>query len=382
MAFITNQRTLFDIPTDIAYFNTATNSPLLKASAEALVQGAAEKSHPWQRQSANFFDTAENLRHAAHDAVGGGAENWAIVPSASYGISTAARILETHLNAEDEIVIMEGEFPSHVLPWRRVAQETDAKIVTVATPTDFNWTQAVLSKMTAKTKILVLSQCHWTNGAWVDLVQLAEVGRSKGAWLVLDLTQSLGALPFDFNVIKPDFVAAAGYKWLLFPYGVSVLYVAPHWQDARPLEETWLAREGAENFANLVNYTDHYMPGARRFDMGEKCAPTTLPGAIAALRQISDWGVLNISETLGDVNARILRALEGVPLRPLPEKFRAPHILGFSAPDSIPDGLVEALTKQKVYVAQRGSSIRIAPHLHVTDADIDRLSEVMRSLLV
>ena len=105
--------------------------------------------------------------------------------------------------------------------------------------------------------------------------------------LVVDASQSLGAAPFALAEIRPDFLVAAAYKWLLCPYGFAVLYVSEQWRDARPLEENWLAREHAEDFANLVRYSDAYMPGSRRFDGGQKCSSTILPGAIAALEQIA-----------------------------------------------------------------------------------------------
>ena len=77
--------------------------------------------------------------------------------------------------------------------------------------------------------------------------------------LVVDASQSLGAVPFSIAQVEPDFLVAAGYKWLLCPYGFAVLYVSERWRNARPLEESWLARERAEDFANLVRYSDTYM---------------------------------------------------------------------------------------------------------------------------
>jgi len=88
---------------------------------------------------------------------------------------------------------------------------------------------------------------------------------------VLDLTQSLGALPFSVgnvqNGVQPDFAVAASYKWLLGPYSVGFLYVAPKWQNGIPLEENWIQRANARDFSSLILYTESYDKGARRFDM-------------------------------------------------------------------------------------------------------------------
>jgi len=130
------QRPLFDIPDGVAYFNTAYNAPLLNASRERLVAAAGAKSHPWNRPAADFFDDAEQIRRLAAAVFGGDADGWAVVPAASYGLSTAARAIEPTLRPGDRILLIDEEFPSNVLPWRRAAAETGAVVQTVAPPAD------------------------------------------------------------------------------------------------------------------------------------------------------------------------------------------------------------------------------------------------------
>jgi len=369
---IGSQRRLFDIPDGIAYFNTAYNGPLLSASRERLVVEAGAKAHPWEQTSKDFFINAERVRELAASLFGGDADGYAIVPAASYGLSAAARAIEPTLKAGDRIVVLDQEFPSNVLPWRRVASETGASIVTVPTPDDGDWTTPTIAAIRDGARVAALCNCHWTSGARLDLIAIGQACRDAGAILVLDATQALGAMPFDVDEAQPDFVVAAGYKWLLCPYGFSLMYVAPAWRDARPLEETWLKRTKAENFAGLVNYSDEYAPGARRFDVGETCS-AVLPGAIAALEQLRSWTIEGIASSLADVNRRIEARLEAMGFALPPWAHRCPHMFGARVPDRITVNLVDALRAQRVYVSQRGSSVRFAPHLHVTDADVDQL---------
>ena len=305
MSILNTQRDLFDIPENIAYFNCAYNSPLLKDSTKRLYTGVDSKSHPWERTPADFFNDAEVVRQLSSEIFGGNSDGFAIVPSASYGLSTASRILETTLTKEDSILVVAEEFPSVVLPLKRVANETGAKLNTVETPKDGNWTNAILKRIDSDVKVVAISSCHWTNGAYIDLLSIRKRCDELNAILIVDATQTLGAMPFSIDEIKPDFLVAAGYKWLLCPYGFSLLYVDEKWRNERPLEETWIARKNAEDFTNLVNYSDIYMKGSRRFEVGEKCTPTILPGAIAALEQIKKWGVVNISQSLLDINHQI-----------------------------------------------------------------------------
>lgn len=375
-----SQRALFDIPAGYAYFNCAYNAPLLNASRDRLTVAVGSKSRPWERGADDFFENAEAIRRMAARLFGGDPDGYAVVPAASYGISTAARAIEGRLRAGDRILLLDEEFPSNVLPWRRVAQATGAVVVTIATPSDQDWTNAVLREIARGAKVVALPNSHWTNGARVDLEEIAPACRAAGAALVLDLTQSLGAMPFDLEKVRPDFCVAAGYKWLLCPYGVGLLYVAEPWRDARPLEETWLARQDAEDFAGLVRYKDQYMPGARRFDVGEKCT-TLLPGAIAALEQLQAWGIANVAASLAEINRHIAEPLEHLGFRLPPPERRCPHMFGALLPETFSGDLVGGLRKRRVFVSQRGSSIRFAPHLHVTDEDIDQLTCALEEVL-
>lgn len=372
MLTIGSQRHLFDIPPGVAYFNTAYNSPLLNASRAKLVAAAGGKSRPWERGAPDFFADAERVRELAAGLFGGDKDGYAIIPAASYGVSSAARAIEPTLTAGDRIVVVEGEFPSNVLPWRRVAQETGAVVVTVPTPGDGDWTAATLVALEQGARVAALGNCHWTNGARLDLVTVADACRAVGATLVLDNTQSWGAMPLDLTSVQPDFVVASGYKWLLCPYGFSLMYVGPVWRDARPLEETWLARTNAEDFTSLVNDSDTYMSGARRFDAGEKCT-ALLPGAIAALEQLQAWGVTQVADSLGVVNQRIQTRLEALGFELPPVAQRCPHLFGARLPKGYSGDLIGTLRANNVFVSQRGSSIRFAPHLHVTEDDIDQL---------
>jgi selenocysteine lyase/cysteine desulfurase len=381
MPTLPSQRELFDIPVDIAWFNCAYNSPQLNATRECLRLGAESKSRPWERDADDFFHHAETIRELAAELFGGDADGYAVIPAASYGLSTAARAVEPQLQPGDQILIMAEEFPSNYLPWQRTAQESGATILTVPTPQDGDWTKAILAHIDTRVRVVAVSGCHWTNGARIDLEAIGLACREVDALFAVDATQTLGAMPLSIETLQPDFLVAAGYKWLLCPYGFSLMYVAPHWRKARPLEESWLARDNAENFSALVNYSEHYMPGARRFDVGEKCTPTILPGAVAALEQIRDWGIASIADSLAVFNGQIATNLEQLGCR-LPEPAqRCPHMFGVELPHDYTGNLVADLKTENIYISQRGNSLRFAPHLHINEHDVVRLLEALERAL-
>jgi len=272
--------------------------------------------------------------------------------------------------------VLEEQFPSNVYPWRRLCRITGAEIVPVPKPRDGDWTATVLEHLKSGIAIAALPNVQWSTGGRLDLETIGAACRQIGAALVLDLTQSLGAYPFEVRRVQPDFAIAAAYKWLLGPYSTAVMYVAPKWHEGRPLEENWIQRDNARNFSNLY-YTDSYQDGARRFDMGEHANFGLLPAAIRAMQQLLEWGVQEISDTIGALTRKIVGRLEGSGLIAWPEAKRAPHYLCLRSEGPLPEGLVEALAKERVYISLRGASLRITPHVYNSLDDVQRLVHVL-----
>lgn len=373
---IPSQRQLFDIPDGVAYLNCAYMSPLMHSVAEAGKTGFARKSHPWEIAVEDFFTQSEDLRSLAAKLFRCTLDDVALVPSASYGISTAAANLP--VASGQSIMILAEQFPSNYYPWHRMAQDKNASLLTVPWPQDGNWTAAVLQHLQPGVAIAALPHTQWSSGGLLDLVAIAEACRKNGTALVVDLTQSLGAYPFDAQKVQPDFAVAATYKWLLGPYSMGVMYVAPRWQDGKPLEENWIQRANARKFSDLINYTDQYEPGARRFDMGERSNLSLVPAATAAIGQILAWGVKEISDTIAVLTRRLADGAAALGFSVCPDSYRAPHYMCLRREGPTSPKLLDRLAKEKIYVSLRGSSIRVTPHLYNTEQDVDRLLAALR----
>ncbi len=373
------QRHLFDIPDDVHYLNCAYMSPLLNSVVEIGRQAAARKARPWQIKPMDFFETPEVARRLFGQLINAAADDIAIVPAASYGIAAAAANLR--LGQGQKLIVLEDQFPSNVYAWREKAQAAEARVITVKRPGNRSWADAVLAEIDADTAIVALPQCHWIDGSIVDLPAIAGRCRQVGAKLVLDLTQSIGALPFDVQEIRPDFMVAAGYKWMMGPYTLGFLYVAPEYHLGEPLEFNWIARQGSEDFARLVDYQMNFQPGARRFDMGEGAYFGQMPMAVAALEQLHDWGVENTQSSLRAMTDEIAARATALGLTAGPPEDRAGHFLGLRFPGGVPADLLARLAAEQVFVSVRGDAMRVTPHLYNNEADIDKLIEVLKAAI-
>ena len=373
MTILPCQRDKFAIPADVHYLNCAYMGPLPLSVSAAVAAGAALKASPWTYRPADFFAHIEAYRTRAARLMGCAADDIALVPSASYALAIAAKNLP--LAAGQNVVMLGEQFPSNYYVWTAKAAAARAEVRIARRDADDDWTAAVLANIDGDTAVVAVPHCHWADGRLVDLAQVGAACRAVGAALVLDLTQSLGALPFDAVAVQPDFAVAAGYKWQLSPYGTGMLYVAPRWQSGEPIEQNWLNRAGSEDFARLIDYTDAYQPGARRFDFGECANPPLLMGACAALDLIDEWGVGNIAETLRARTDAIAEAAVELGLTAAKVDKRAPHFLALSFGDAVPDGLLDRLAAAQVFASVRGTSLRVTPHLYNDDEDSARLIE-------
>ena len=371
------QRAEFAVPTDIAYFNTANLSPQLHRVRAAGEIALDRRSRPWSIAAEDWFIDVERLRGLFADMIGANTEGIALVPSTSYGFAVAARNLP--LAPADRVLVLAEEYPSGIYTWRAATRAVAAEILTVHRETGQTWTDAVLSGLDERVSIVSVPHVHWTDGSLIDLAAVSARAQDVGARLVIDGSQSIGAMPLDVAALRPDFVVTVGYKWLLGPFGLSYLYVAEEHRNGEPIEHNWIVRGGSEDFTRLIDYRDTYQPGARRFDVGERTNFELIPMAIAALEQLHAWQIPRVAAELATLTARIAEKAEQLGLVPLFEDHRGPHMLGIQLPEPGRSAILSAMAAVNCFAAVRGESLRIAPHLHVNDDDLDRLSTALTS---
>ena len=312
MSVLGNQKHLFDIPDGVTYLNCAAQSPSLKRSDEAGRRGLARKHHPWSPERANLDREIAEARHLFGALIGAPAETIALMTSTSYGAAIGAANLS--VGRGQNVVVLANQFPSNYYAWQIVAERDGAKIVVVERPADGDWTRAVVERIDEQTGLVALPNCHWMDGGALDLGVIAERVHAVGARFFIDATQSIGVKPLDVGILDPDFVACSGYKWLLSPDGVGFLYVAPSHLDGMPIENNHAGRIAESSMETGAGYGRDYVRGAARFDQGAADSMIHIPMAVAALEQISEWGVGAIEASLRPLVDEIAEAARGARL--------------------------------------------------------------------
>ncbi len=379
------QKHLFSLPDDHHYINCSYLSPLLKRVEEAGIRGIRSKSRPWETTPPDFFEDSNELRTLFSNLIHADDPNSiAIMPSVSYGMATVAKNIDP--TRGNTIIVAGEQFPSNVYAWKRFCQENNCSIRMVDPPAEFEnrgqqWNRKILDTIDAGTLMVALGNVHWADGTLFDLKKIGQKIRKNDAYLVIDGTQSVGALPFDVREVNPDALICAGYKWLMGPYAMSLGYFGPQLQDGIPLEEGWIVRKNSEKFSGLVDYEDEYQPGAVRFDMGERSNFILVPMMIEALRQISEWNPIHIQQYCEKLTSELVRELPEYGYQIERENWRGHHMFGIRLPDNVSQQqLQQEFGERNIHVSIRGSAVRISPNVYNTGQDIAILLEVLKDL--
>lgn len=365
------QKKYFQIPNDHTYLNIAGMSPLMNSVIDAGINGIKLKAHPWKIDDSIFNSAPDKARNLFAQLIHTDSADIAIIPSATYGVESALKNIKGQPG--QNVIVQDDEFPSLILPIQRWAKKNSIQVITIPRPKDFDWTQAILSKINQQTALVAFSISHWTDGSLADPETICLKAKQVGACTIIDGCQSLGALDFNAKSCGVDFLVAPTYKWLMGPYSMGFLYVNPRFHNGQGLEEYWASRVGSDDFINLTKYIPDYKEGAYRFDMGERSQFINVPMATAALEQILSWSCSGITNYLKPLTDYLATEAIKKGYQVAPEKFRSQHFLGLKKDNTFNDSFKQTLASNNIHVSFRGEWLRIAPSVYNDKSDLDKL---------
>jgi len=281
--------------------------------------------------------------------------------------------------------VLENDHSSPILEWQTRAASAGFTIETVRQPPDGDWTSTVMAAIerpgAPRLALASISSVHWSDGGLIDIAKVGAALKRQGALFLIDATHAVGVLAMDVKSLDPDFVIFPTYKWLLGPYGRAFIYIAKRHQNGIPLEQTGFGRREIRSDAQIYFADLSYVPGARRFDMGERDHFISMEMAAIGMEMMAEWGMAAVAGRLLMLTARIAEGLNGSKVRLMETRFRAPHILSLGFPGGLPAGLIEGLAGDGVYVAPRLSRMRISPHVFNDEQDADRFVAALKKRL-
>ena len=368
------QREKFQLQKKYAYLNCAYMAPVSKKVENAGIKGIKRKRKPYRIGADDFFHDPGTLRLLFSQVIDNDEPNRVVTaPSVSYAM---ANVVNNLGDRKGEIILTDEQFPSNVYPWLSAASDT-VKVKFVPKPDGVEkgeaWNEHILEAINENTLLVAIGHVHWADGTLFDLKAIRKKTKAHNALLVIDGTQSVGALPFSVKEIQPDALVCAAYKWLFGPYSMTLAYYGAAFDDGKPIEENWINREYARNFGGLITYKDHYEPGALRYEVGEHSNFILAPMMIEALKQVLHWGPANIQEYCRALNGPLIEAATGMGFGIEKAEARGNHLFGLTLPEGLSlETLQQVMHQNKVSVSVRGTSVRVAPNVYNDERDVHR----------
>lgn len=369
------------MPEGIHYLNCAYMSPLLRSVEQRGIEGMRLKRNPLSIKPVDFFSGAVSVRQKFAEMVECDPIQVAIMPSVSYGMNSVIRNIPCGVG--QHALTLSEEFPSCYYTAQRWCKDHEAELRVVARRDDLpdkgrDWNERILEAINGDTAFVVMASVHWMNGTKFDLEKIGERCREFGTKLIVDGSQSVGALPINVEACKIDALICAAYKWLMGPYSTALSYIHKDFNKGIPLEESWMTRPNSERFDRLTNYEEGYKPGAIRFDVGQSSNFILLPMLDEALGQLLEWGVKEIQEYSRILGAPLIDYFIKKGSSVDDEEHRAHHLMGLQLPSGTNgEELVDELQSRNVYVSLRGSNIRISINVFNNEADVHELIDAL-----
>ncbi|HXL22020.1 MAG TPA: aminotransferase class V-fold PLP-dependent enzyme [Candidatus Dormibacteraeota bacterium] len=366
---------------DATYLNLAGQSPMPKVSLKAVQAALEAKKFPHHKADETFFEVPARIRAGIAKIIGAKAEEIAVTSGASSGAAAVAHALQW--KPGDEVITAKSEFPLQYTTWKPMEEREGLKLKVVAARERFITAEDLIAAMTPRTRVVSVSHVRYNDGSMLDAARVAKACHAQGALLLLDVSQSCGAVPMDVNELGADFLICAGYKWLLGPFGTGFFWVKQeHLAMVRPDPYYWMAVEGSDNFAAL-NFADPKpAASAKRWDAAEWASYFNFN--LVAMDTSVDFAASVGAETVAAHNRKLIDLLFArlpkdrcVIASPLDATHRGPYGCFAARSPEKTAGLYDKLRKENVIVSLRDGNIRVSPYLYNTEQDIDRLIAVV-----
>jgi cysteine desulfurase / selenocysteine lyase len=360
---------------DATYLNFATHGVTPCMALGALQASIEAKKRPHIVDDAMFFRLGDNLRASLARLIGASTDEIALTSGAGAGAMTVAYALAW--KPGDEVILAGGEFPTHYATWKPMEQRHGILLKVVDAQSQFLEADDLISAITPRTRLISVSHVRFDDGSLLDAARLAAACRKNGTLLLLDVSQSCGAIPIDVRQIGADFVICAGYKYLLSPWGTGFLWARKELLGSlQAAPYNWLS-QGLETMANL-NYID---PGpSRTMSRWDAAEAASLFNFNLTVMEASVRFVLRADPArVRDHGQRLIdhlfdRLPEGCrPASPRQRDRRGVFGCIDAGNRTATEALYRKLRARNFVVALREGRIRIAPHLLNSIEEIERL---------
>lgn len=370
----------FPLTKNTAYINAANVALMPLCSAKVITD--------WQTDVAingciHFNDHAEDtafdgLRHEAarlfsckKEDIAGGSSYTELLNSIAWAVMPGEK---------QNVVSTDIVFPSTIYPWTRVSHHTSCEIRLVKGKNGYANFDDIIKQIDHKTAVVSISHVEYTGGQLYDLKKLSDVAHEHGAIVVVDATQSAGAISIDAPASGADVIISGSYKWLCGPFGAAVMYLSPAMQ--KKLEPGFVGFRSHKDMWNLDPSRLEYPASAKKFE-SSTMAFGCIKGLERSIQFLCDIGIDNIQTYNRYLSNKLLDGLTALDVNivsSLKEEERT-SIITCTVKNRDSMQIVNALKQRGVVAHKRQEFIRFSPHVYNSIEDIEKTLEELKVII-
>jgi selenocysteine lyase/cysteine desulfurase len=314
----------------------------------------------------------ETLRERAARLLNCDSAKVAIVAGASEILGQLPFLLQPRLNST--ILAVSSDFPAITRPWLRLAARKNHRVRFVDDQPTCNLTDTLIEAIDGNTAVVAVSSVQYATGTVVDISRLRRRTAQVGARLIVDATQTAGAMRVDAAAWDADAVVASGYKWLGGHGGVALAIISPLLLEQIPPLPGWMGASDPFEFdATSVSLAND----ARRYTQSTM-SYASMAGLTVAVEELLLLGQARI-----EAHARTLAAMlvsdaskyGWQPFRSLGDPAASPHIISLGHPRESVQAVVKSLRGLNIVCGIRGGRIRISLAPYNDASDVNTLIE-------
>lgn len=283
------------------------------------------------------------------------------------------------LSPGDRILLLESEYPSNVYPWQHWRERGVTLDVVPLAREPRAFLDAFRTALRPTTRVAAVSAVHWCTGMPLPLLELGALCAERGVELVVDAAQGAGMVPLDLRAMKVGYLGLSAWKWLLGPLGLGVLFVRR--DRLAGLRFPFKGTGSVVDDHAYLPYREELKPGTARY--------------VLSTPNFNDWIYFDASlaylEALGwdavmhriwEHAARLAGGLREAGFDVTCDAFpdTPTGIVSVARTGHSAGRLVAALEKAGVVAAERLGRVRLAPHVYLSEAQLDGVVARMAAL--
>lgn len=354
----------FPIFEHLTYVNSCSQGALsdsVRAAYQDYLEGLEREGSLWE----HWVGKQESVRGQLATLLGATPAEIAVTTSGSAAVSSLASSFDFG-SGRTKVVTTDLEFPMIGQIWHAQERRGAEVLHVPADPDNTIPLDRFADAIDDRTAIVSLTQVCYRNGARMDLAPIIELAHSRGALVLVDAYQGVGAVPLDVAELDADFVTGGVLKYLLSSPGVGFLYAKQATTAAlQPTVTGWFAAR--DIFAMDIHSYDPAQD-ARRFESGTPAVPS-LYAAEAGISLMLQIGVADSWLHVQGLLAQLRAGIEGIGGTVATPAALAGPLLAVSTTDE--HAAVKALENDGVIVSSRDGNVRISPHCYNNDADVE-----------